>query len=34
MNNNSDIIDYKDYKGKYLYDEGTDKFYSDLEEVK
>lgn len=34
MNNNSDIIDYKDYKGKYLYDEGTDKFYSDLEEIK
>lgn len=34
MINDPDIIDYEDYEGKCLYDERTDKFYYDLEEVK
>lgn len=34
MNNTLDIIDYKDYENKVLYDERTDKFYNTLEEIK
>ena len=30
---NKNIIEYKDYKGKCLYDERTDKFFKNLEEI-
>ena len=30
---NKNIIEYKDYKGKYLYDERTDKYFKNLEEI-
>lgn len=31
---NKNIIEYKDYKGKCLYDERTDKFFKSLEKIK